>query len=141
MQRRTFLRTLACAAAALGAGAARADEGLVVIANEPLRGIDADLLKRIYTGRAIEANGQALRPVNLPSTAALRQRFLTSVLQQADADYVAYWTVRRYVGKGAPPPEVASAADVIAYVQRTPGGMGYIDAADLKPGLNVVWRR
>ena len=34
-------------------------------------------------------------------------------LSRDEARYTAYWTVRRYVGKGVPPLEVASTADVI----------------------------
>ena len=33
-----------------------------------------------------------------------------------------------------------TSAEVIDYVQNTPGAVGYIDAADLKPGLKVVLR-
>lgn len=138
---RRMLLLSALAAALLAATPTRADEGLVVIANAPLRGIDADVIKRIYTGRMIEIDGLVLRPINLAQGQPLRRRFLAGVLQQGDDDYVAYWTVRRYVGKGAPPRELPDAAQVIAAVRSTPGAIGYIDAADLRPGLNIVFRR
>lgn len=141
MQRRSFLASAAALAATFAAGAARASEGIAVIANAPLPGLDADALKRIYSGRTIELGGQALQPVNLAAGSATRQRFLASVLQQTDADYIAYWTVRRYIGKGAPPRELATSAEVLAFVRRTPGAIGYIDANDLTPGVHVVTRR
>lgn len=47
--------------------------------------------QRIYGGRMVELDGQPLR-----------RRFAAAVLQQCDADFIAYWTVRRYIGKGAP---------------------------------------
>jgi ABC-type phosphate transport system substrate-binding protein len=140
MQRKAFLALLGAAwlAAALPASA---DEPLAVIANTPLKGIDAEALKRIYTGRTIEIDGQPLRPVNLAPGHPLRRRFLGAVLQQDEDNYAAYWTVRRYVGKGAPPRELASAAEVIEYVRSTPGAIGYVDPADVRPGVNVVWKR
>lgn len=130
-----------CAALMLPAAPARADDGVVVIANVQLRGLDAEQLRRIYTGRVVELDGQALHPVQLPGGQPLRRRFHASVLQQSEDDYFAYWTVRRYIGKGTPPPELASAADVQAYVQRTPGAIGYVEASELRPGTVVVYRR
>ena len=142
MQRRAFL-TLAgslCATASLVTLPARADEGVVVIANAPLRGVDAEAIKRIYGGRMVELDGQPLRPVQLAAGHALRRRFANAVLQQSDEDFIAYWTVRRYIGKGAPPRELASSAEVIAYVMANPGAVGYIDASELRHGMNVVLR-
>ena len=52
--------------------------------------------------------------------------------------YTAYWTVRRYIGKGASPHELTSSADVINFVKSTPGAIGYIDEADVPPGINVL---
>ena len=140
MNRQAFLRTLGACALAL-ALPARADDNVVVIANAPLRGIDPEVIRRIYTGRTIEIDGQALRPVNLPAGNGLRRRFLDSLLQQGDDDYVAYWTVRRYIGKGTPPRELADAAEVVEFVRRTPGAVGYVDMADLKPGMHVLLKR
>ena len=139
MRRHAFIALLAGALCGLALPAVAADE-LLVVANAPLRGLDAEALKRAYTGRMIELDGQALRPVNLPPGHPARKRFLAGVLQQDEDDYAAYWTVRRYVGKGAPPRELATPAEVVNYIRATPGAIGYLEAADLKPGLTVVLR-
>jgi hypothetical protein len=65
---------------------------------------------------------------------------MAGVMQMEDDRYVAYWTVRKHVGKGTPPRELKTAAEVIEFVQATPGGLGYVLASELKPGLNVVLR-
>ena len=136
------LSALLMGAALLGAGLpAWADDGLVQIGNAPLKGVNAEAIRRIYAGRVVEIDGTALRPVNLASGLGLRQRFFDTVLQQSEADYVAYWTVRRYIGKGAPPRELGSSAEVIAQVIATPGAIGYVDVSDLRPGLHVLLRR
>jgi ABC-type phosphate transport system substrate-binding protein len=140
MKRRALL-TLGAASLLAVTTPVLADDGVAVIANAPLRGIDAEALKRIYNGRMVELDGQPLRPTHLGAGAPLRRRFLAAVLQQSDEDHIAYWTVRRYIGKGAPPREIASTAELIAYVQRTPGAIGYIDAAELRPGMPVLLRR
>lgn len=122
------------------APASAADTGLVVIAHTGVPRLDAATLQRLYTGRAVEVAGAAATPVNAPPGSQARQRFLALVLQQDDDQYRAYWTVRRHVGKGAPPLEIPSPSDVIGFVQATPGAIGYLDAGELRPGLNVVWR-
>ena len=140
MKRRALL-TLGAAALLAVTSPVLADDALAVIAHAPLRGIDAEALKRIYSGRMVELDGQPLRPVHLGAGAPLRRHFLAAVLQQSDEDHIAYWTVRRYIGKGAPPRELGTTAEVIAHVQRTPGAIGYIDAAELKPGMHLLLRR
>ena len=70
----------------------------------------------------------------------LRNRFLASGLQTDEQRYSAYWTVRRHVGKGAPPRALASVAEMLELVSQTPGAMGYIDAAAATPALNVLCR-
>lgn len=140
--RRNILRALLASGCSLaGLHTARAnDAAVLVIGHAGMPRLDAATLQRLYTGRAVEVAGIPVTVVNAPAGSALRQRFLAQVLQQDDDQYRAYWTVRRHVGKGVPPRELASAAEVIAFVQATPGAVGYIDAADLRPGLNVVAR-
>lgn len=115
--------------------------GVVVIAHANMHKLDQPTVQRIYTGKVIEVGGISVTPINMHAGQPLRQRFLSDYLQQTDDAYVAYWTVRRYVGKGAPPRELNSVADVISYVQNTPGAVAYLDEADVLPSMNVVLRK
>jgi len=115
--------------------------GVIVIAHPSVHKLDLQTVQRIYTGKVVEVGGVSVSPVNWRVGQGARQRFLNEFLQQTDERYVAYWTVRRYVGKGVPPRELASSAEVIYYVQNTPGAVGYIDEADASPGLNIVLRK
>lgn len=138
MRRLLQLLMLLCAAAA---GAARAaDDRPVVVAHAAVAPVDAATLQRLYTGRAIEAAGQPVTVVNLVPGSPLRERFLNQVVGLDEDRYVAYWTVRRHVGKGIPPRELKTAAEVLEFVRSTPGAIGYVGAADLKPGVNVIYR-
>ncbi len=142
MQRRRLMMATALGGLGLGSPVLRAaDEGLAVIAHPGVKGLDLEALKRLYTGRMVELDGLPLRPLNLSAGAALRQRFLRVVLQQDDEDYIAYWTVRRHIGKGVPPRELRSSAEVLDLVARTPGAVGYVETAELKPGVSVLLRR
>ena len=68
----------------------------------------------------------------------LRQQFLQLYLDQDEEQYIGYWTVRRYVGKGTPPRELDSPEAVIQYVKQTPGAIGYVDESQIQTGLNVL---
>lgn len=121
-------------------GSVWAIDDIVVIAHPAIARVDQPTLQRLYTGRAVEVGGVPAHVVNAPPGTPSRERFLSQVVQLDDGRYVAYWTVRRHVGRGAPPRELKTAAEIIAYVQATPGAIGYIPASELRPGLNVVLR-
>lgn len=124
----------------VAAPALAAEPAVLVIGHAALPRLDTTTVARLYTGRAIEVGGTAVTVINAVPGSALRQRFLAAVLQQDEDKYGAYWTVRRHVGKGVPPRELGSSAELIQFVQSTPGAVGYIDAAELRPGMNVLAR-
>lgn len=129
---RPLLVALACLASELSAG------GVVVIGHANLSRLDAATLEKIYTGKVIEVDGIPVTAVNASSGSAVRNRFLEAFLNRDEDRYTAYWTVRRYIGKGASPREMSSSIDVINFVKSTPGAIGYIDEADVPPGANVL---
>ena len=134
---RTILSILALSAATAGVWAA---EGVVVIGHSGIKKLDTATLARIYTGRVIEVEGISVTAVNAHAGSLVRNRFLQIFLNQDEDKYTAYWTVRRYIGKGASPREMARSSDIISFVNSTPGAIGYINEADLQPGLNVLLR-
>jgi hypothetical protein len=103
--------------------------------------MDLDTLQRIYTGKVVEVDGVHVIPVNAATGMALRQRFFSQYLQTDEDQYVAYWTVRRYVGKGTPPHDVSQKSEMIDFVMHTPGAIGYVDESDVQPGMNVILKR
>ena len=134
--------TLKIASLTVSLAFAQAHAGeIVVIGNSNVPKMDAVTIQKVYTGKVISVSGINVTPVGVKPGATTRNLFLQEFLKQDEEKYTAYWTVRRYIGKGAPPTELASAADVINYVQSTPGAVGYIDEAELKQGMNVVARR
>lgn len=134
-----WLRLLGIAAALAAVGSAWA--GVVVVGHANVRKLDMPTVQRIYTGKVIEVGGVAVAPVNLNAGQPTRQRFLYDYLQQNEDAYLAYWTVRRYVGKGVPPRELSTVADIIQYVQSTPGAVAYLDETDVPPSMNVLLRK
>ena len=125
-------------ALALLAGKAHAVDGVVVIAHPNVPKIDAALVEKVFTGKVIFIGGVPVTAVNAAPGSPLRTRFLQAFVNRDEDAYTGYWSVRRFSGLGAPPKEAASSAEVIRFVGSTPGAIGYIDEADLKPGMNVL---
>ncbi len=139
MKRRDLLLTVATALGNVPAWALP-DSDVLVIAHPGVQRIDPLTVMRLYTGRAIEAGNRAVTVVNLVAGHPVRERFLQTYLQTDEERYRAYWTVRRHVGRGAPPPELPSVAALLEHVTRTPGAVGYADAGSLPASANVICR-
>jgi ABC-type phosphate transport system substrate-binding protein len=115
--------------------------GVVVVAHAGVRKLDLQTVQRIYTGKVVEVGGIPVLPINAPPGQSLRHRFFYDYMQQDEESYVAYWTVRRYVGKGAPPRELSPVSEVLNQVATTPGAIAYVDEVDVPPSMNVVLRK
>ena len=135
-----FITLALLLAAVLAGGAAWAQErdSVVLIGHASVPRIDATTAQKLYTGRAVEVSGLPVSVFNAPAGSKARERFMATVMVMDDDKYVAYWTVRKHVGKGTPPREFRSAAELIEHVQAHPGSIGYLMASELSPGLNVI---
>lgn len=118
-----------------------ADADPVIIGHVDMPPLDQITLQRIYTGKTVTLNGIRVTPVNLASGSELRIGFLRDYLQEDEAEYIGYWTVRRYVGKGAPPQELKSPDEMLQFVTQTTGAIGYIDETALIPEVKVLLRK
>jgi hypothetical protein len=131
------VRALALALAA-ALGELHAAEGVVVIGHPGLRPLDLETVEKIYTGKLIQLGSTYVVAINAEVGSSLRDRFLRVFLKQDEGRYTGYWRVRRSIGQGKPPRELARSIDVINFVNSTPGAIGYINESDLQPGLNVL---
>jgi ABC-type phosphate transport system substrate-binding protein len=113
-------------------------EDVIVIGHPDLPKLDRVTIEKLFTGRIIEINHQPAIVVNAAPGSATRQQFLMTFLAQDEDKYRAYWVVRRFIGKGTPPKDLASSREIIEFVQSQPGGIGYISAVDRTPELNVL---
>jgi len=106
---------------------AKAEVVMITSYQTDITDIDARIVSRLYTGKIIEINGVSVIPINQDPSNPLRTRFLQKYLSQNEDKYAAYWTVRRFIGKGTPPKEFLSVSAAIDFIIETPGAIGYID--------------
>jgi ABC-type phosphate transport system substrate-binding protein len=116
--------------------------GISVVANPETPMLDEDTLQKVYLGKIVEVNGLPVIPVNLAKGTELRKEFMENVLSQDDDKFIAYWTVRRYIGKGSPPKEFESIESQLAYLRNTPGAIGYVPSdAAIRAGLKTLMKK
>lgn len=82
--------------------------------------------------------GQAIRPVDLDSKSAARQRFVESVLKRSIAGVRSYWQQQIFSGRNIPPPELDSDEAVIAFVLKYEGAIGYVSGSASCATVKVV---
>ena len=116
---------------------------LLVIAN-PASGdvgpLSANAVAAMYLLRVTTwPNGTHLIPVNRELGSAIRTDFTTLILKQDMETLAVYWNEMHFRGK-MPPLIQPSEAAMLAFVQKVPGAIGYIDAATVPLGVKVVGR-
>ena len=134
-----FLVAVAIALLVIHTASARA--GVAVICNPSLAvaaQLDKNILARIFTGRTVQIDGIAVIPVNLPVGREERRVFLHHVLKQNDDEYVAYWLVRKSIGKGVPPLELPGSQEVLRFIRSNAGAIGYINERDIAPDVRLL---
>jgi len=114
----------------------------MVVAHLDTPVFNEDTLQKIYLGKVVEVNGRPVIPVNLAIGTTLRKSFMEQVLTQDDDKFIAYWTVRRYIGKGTPPREFSTIEQQLEFLRNTPGAVGYVDdKANIRQGLRTLLKK
>ena len=72
------------------------------------------------------ADGQPIMPVEPSAKTPVRQRFSLEIYGKPVIAISAYWQQMIFGGKGVPPPEKSTDADIVAFVRDTPGAIGYV---------------
>jgi hypothetical protein len=110
---------------------------IIVHPNNPSDAVGRGFLRDAYLKKATEWHGNTIRPVDLSSRFRARGQFIEHVIRKTPAQLRTYWNQQVFSGKGVPPPELRTTADVIAYVTANPGAVGYLPA-DADPGKAKV---
>lgn len=75
------------------------------------------------------STGDAIRPVDQRDESPIRQRFSDDVLGRSVAAVKNYWAQLVFSGRDLPPPELESDEDVVRFVVKNAGGVGYVSPA------------
>ena len=125
----------ACSAAAIlfllaSQGAIAGD--IVVISNSGIA-VSADEIRDIFLGEKQFAGSTKLDVID---NAAIQSDFLSKVMHMDTAKYNGIWTKKSFRDGLTPPAVKTGDAEVIEYIKRTPGAIGYVSSTP--SGVKVV---
>jgi len=86
-------------------------------------------------------NDELIRPVDQASSAPARQAFSEGVLRRSVAAVKSYWQQMVFSGGGVPPPELDSEGDVVRFVLKNPGAVGYVSTGVSLQGAKILTLR
>lgn len=114
-------------------------ENVVIVHPSNSNSLDSEMINRLFLGKAKSfPNGQSATPINLNDKQALREVFDKQILDKTPSQIKAYWSKLIFTGKGTPPEEVGSGAEVKAKVASDPSAIGYIDSSAVDDTVKVV---
>lgn len=101
--------------------------------------LDASSIGKIFLGKSKRfPGGQSATPVNQSEGSDIMNQFNQKVLKRNSSQVKAYWSKLLFTGKGKPPAQLASDADVIKKVASDPSAIGYVDSASVDGSVKVV---
>jgi ABC-type phosphate transport system substrate-binding protein len=83
-------------------------------------------------------NDELIRPVDQDSSASARHAFSDGVLKRSVAAVKSYWQQMVFSGGGVPPPELDDEGDVVKFVLRNRGAVGYVSGGVNLQGAKIV---
>jgi hypothetical protein len=112
---------------------------LKIIANVSVKAseISLDDLKAVFLITKQSVDGSDVMPVLIKAGAA-HEALLKDVLGKSDTALGTYYRSLVFTGKAAMPKSLATEAEVIAYVAKTKGAVGYVSAAAATPGVKTL---
>jgi TonB family protein len=119
---------------------ARAQASYKVVVNPENRisSVTKPQLATFFLDRTTWDDGQPVTAIDLLPASPVREAFSRDVLSMAVASVVAKWRTSSGFGRGDPPPSVATDREVLEFVKRKPGAIGYVSASTESQGVKVL---
>ena len=116
---------------------AMAEETVLVNGASTVADLSEDDLKDYYLGKkASWPDGSKVVVVVLKDGASHEK--LMGKLGKSSSQFTTGWKKLVFTGKGAMPEQVGSEDELVAFVAKTPGAIGYADAGKVKDGVKAV---
>jgi ABC-type phosphate transport system substrate-binding protein len=126
---------IVCAVSLAATGWAYADDVVVIVgANSPVGSLSKDQSSDIFLGK-----NTSLTPLDQPVSSPLRDEFYSKVTGKTAAQAKSHWSKLSFTGRGTPPKEGQSSADIKRQVAENPKLVGYIDKSDVDGSVKVVF--
>ncbi len=113
-------------------------EGVVVAHPGNANSMDMETASRLFLGKTKTfADGSTAVPISQAEN-AVTEEFNSKVLGKNSSQLKAYWSQLVFTGKGTPPRDVPSDAEVIKLVAENPNFVGYVSAGSDTGSVKVL---
>jgi ABC-type phosphate transport system substrate-binding protein len=101
--------------------------------------LDQDAIQRIFLGktRAFPGGGETVA-ISAKEGSPEEAEFTEKVLSKSPKQLKAYWAKMVFTGKGTPPRQIDSAAEMVKLISANPNLIGFIPAGTGGSGVKVV---
>ncbi len=115
---------------------------VLIIANKDVSeaSLSQQEIQEIFLGKRVQwSDNSRIRFVTV-GDAGVHSMFLKQYVKLSDSDWKMYWKRMVFTGRGMPPETISSEAEVIGFVSKTKGAVGYISAEGMpkKPENDAV---
>jgi TonB family protein len=121
----------------LGASAVAGDVKVIANPSVKVESISVRELKSLYLGEKSSINGTHVEPV-IERRGPAHEAFLRDYLGQTDDQLQKYYEALVFTGRGSMPKTVSSDAEVVAYVAKTRGAIGYVGTGASVEGVRTL---
>jgi ABC-type phosphate transport system substrate-binding protein len=137
----TCILTVAVLTLALGAGRAPAPASFKVVVHPgvPVTSLAARQVSALFLGDVSRwRDGTKVLPVDAAQGSAVREGFSRAIHARGTDAIKNYWLQKIFSGRALPPPERTGDEEVLAYVRKNPGAIGYVAADRPTEGVTVL---
>jgi len=119
--------------------AAQAQVAVIVNPKSAAASMTADQVAGIFLGKTSTLpSGATAAPADQAEGSAVREQFYTKVAGKQAAQVKAAWSRLVFSGKGTPPKELGSSAEVKKFVAANPDAIGYIEKSAVDGSVKAV---
>ena len=121
----------------------RAQEVVAVVSSKsPVPALNSTQVADIFLGKTTRLpDGAQPVPIDQNEESAVREKFYAQFTGKSPAQVKAHWAKIIFTGRGQPPRQAASAAEVKKALADTPYAIGYIDASQVDTSVRVLASR
>ena len=142
MQIKYLIGSVCVVALLLLAVSAAAQDGsfrVIVNSSNPAGSLRSAFVSELFLGKVRRWNhGETISPVDRSARSSVRAGFSKSVHHKSVGAVKSYWQQMIFSGRGVPPLELHSDAEVVAYVRRNPGAIGYVSGSASLNQVKIV---
>ena len=102
---------------------------LIVNPKNPTSSLAKRQVKKFFLKKTTKwDSGTKVKPIDQAPSSAVRIAFSKQIVEKGVASVSAYWQQQIFSGRASPPPTESSDKQIVAYVLRNPGAIGYISS-------------